>query len=95
MMRARGYGRSTDSKIKKWWIVLLIAVVALAAVLCFALSGKARRGIQSEEVAQEVVVKDTLYRFGLPIEYFTVKHDTVAPRQTLAELLMEHGLTAS
>ena len=95
MMRTRGYGRSTDSKIKKWWIVLLIAVVALAVVLWFALSGKARRGIQSEEVAQEVVVKDTLYRFGLPIEYFTVKHDTVAPRQTLAELLMEHGLTAS
>ena len=36
---------------------------------------------------------DTVYRYGLPIEYFAVRHDTVAPRQTLAELLMGYGLT--
>ena len=95
MMRRYGYRRSASNKIKSWWIVLLIAVVALAAVLFLVLSGRERRTAQFEESPQEVVVKDTLYRYGLPIEYFSVLHDTVAPHQTLAELLMENGLTAS
>ena len=94
MMRY-GYRRSAGNKIKSWWIVLLIAVVALAAVLFLVLSGRERRTAQFEESPQEVVVKDTLYRYGLPIEYFSVLYDTVAPHQTLAELLMENGLTAS
>lgn len=95
MMGRHSYRRSADNKFKGWRIVLLIAVVALAVVLFFVLSGKGRRSAQAEEFPQEVTVKDTLYRFGLPIEYFSVHHDTVAPHQTLAELLMEHGLTAS
>ena len=95
MMRRYGYRRSAGNKIKSWWIVLLIAVVALAAVLFLVLSGSERRTAQFEESPQEVVVKDTLYRYGLPIEYFSVLYDTVAPHQTLAELLMENGLTAS
>lgn len=95
MMRRYGYRRSAGNKIKSWWIVLLIAVVALAAVLFLVLSGRERRTAQFEESPQEVVVKDTLYRYGLPIEYFSVLYDTVAPHQTLAELLMENGLTAS
>lgn len=95
MIRRYGYRRSAGNKIKSWWIVLLIAVVALAAVLFLVLSGRERRTAQFEESPQEVVVKDTLYRYGLPIEYFSVLYDTVAPHQTLAELLMENGLTAS
>jgi murein DD-endopeptidase MepM/ murein hydrolase activator NlpD len=95
MMSGYGYRRSAGNKIKSWWIVLLIAVVALAAVLFLVLSGRERRTAQFEESPQEVVVKDTLYRYGLPIEYFSVLYDTVAPHQTLAELLMENGLTAS
>ena len=95
MIRRYGYRRSAGNKIKSWWIVLLIAVVALAAVLFLVLSGRERRTAQFEESPQEVVVKDTLYRYGLPIEYFSVSYDTVAPHQTLAELLMENGLTAS
>ena len=95
MMSGYGYRRSAGNKIKSWWIVLLIAVVALAAVLFLVLSGRERRTAQFEESPQEVVVKDTLYRYGLPIEYFSVSYDTVAPHQTLAELLMENGLTAS
>ena len=95
MIRRYGYRRSAGNKIKGWWIVLLIAVVALAAVLFLVLTGRERRTAQFEESPQEVVVKDTLYRYGLPIEYFSVLYDTVAPHQTLAELLMENGLTAS
>ena len=84
----------TSKNIRLRWAV----AIAIASVLCIglwlALSGKSRKA-QHEEVTEEIIVKDTLYRFGLPIEYFTIKHDTVAPRQTLADLLMEHGLTAS
>ena len=70
-------------------------VATLIVGLWIALSGKKRKTELSVEASVEEVVEDTVYRFGLPIEYFDVKHDTVAPRQTLAELLMEHGLSAS
>ena len=70
-------------------------VAALIVGLWIALSGKKRKTELPVEASVEEVVEDTVYRFGLPIEYFDVKHDTVAPRQTLAELLMEHGLSAS
>lgn len=96
MMDRRGYRRYADTRIKGWKTFLLIAAaIAIIVGLWFALSGRWRCVISSEETAQEVVVKDTLYRYGLPIEYFTVKPDTVAPNQTLAELLMDFGLTAS
>lgn len=35
---------------------------------------------------------ETQIKYGLPIDQFFVKYDTVQPRQTLAELLMRHGL---
>jgi hypothetical protein len=44
--------------------------------------------------ADTVAVKDTLYKYGLPIEEFTVKNDTIRPKQTLAEVLMNYGLSA-
>ena len=46
-----------------------------------------------EPAADTIVVVDTLYKYGLPIEYFDVRYDTVSPNQTLAELLMRCGLT--
>lgn len=54
-----------------------------------------RNRTQLEEVPVEAVHKDTVYIYGLPIEYFTLRYDTIAPRQTLAELLMGYGLTSS
>lgn len=54
-----------------------------------------RNRTQLEEVPVEAVRKDTVYKYGLPIEYFTLRYDTIAPRQTLAELLMGYGLTSS
>ena len=87
--------RTTNRNIQLRWAV----AIAIAAVLCIGLwltlSGKSRKAQHEEMSAEEVIVKDTLYRYGLPIEYFAITHDTVAPRQTLADLLMEHGLTAS
>ena len=87
--------RTTNRNIQLRWAV----AIAIASVLCIGLwltlSGKSRKAQHEEMSAEEVIVKDTLYRYGLPIEYFAITHDTVAPRQTLADLLMEHGLTAS
>mgnify|MGYP003291588147 CR=1 FL=1 len=87
--------RTSNKNIRQRWAV----AIAIAAVLCIGLwltlSGKNRKAQHEEMSAEEVIVKDTLYRYGLPIEYFAITHDTVAPRQTLADLLMEHGLTAS
>lgn len=86
--------RTTNRKIQLRWAV----AIAIAAVLCIglwlALSNKNRQA-QPEDTTLEETVKDTLYRYGLPIEYFTAKHDTVAPGQTLAELLMDFGLSTS
>ena len=79
--------RTTNRNIQLRWAV----AIAIAAVLCIGLwltlSGKSRKAHHEEVSAEEVIVKDTLYRYGLPIEYFAITHDTVAPRQTLADLL--------
>lgn len=68
--------------------ILLAAGIAATLVI---------RGVQTETAdhAEEVIVKDTIYKYGLPIEEYVVTNDTVRPRQTLAELLMGYGLTAS
>ena len=94
-MRGYGYGQSKNLLSKRGWIIVASVVAALIVGLWIALSGKKRKTELPVEASVEEVVEDTVYRFGLPIEYFDVKHDTVAPRQTLAELLMEHGLSAS
>lgn len=47
---------------------------------------------QPEEPVEEV--RDTVKKYGLPIELFNVRYDTLRPRQTLAELLNGFGFTA-
>ena len=89
------YRRSSSKGTKRRWIVSSLIVAVLAVGVCLFLFGVCRRGITTEDVSSEVIVKDTIYRYGLPIEYFGVRHDTVAPHQTLAELLMDCGISAS
>lgn len=75
------------------WTVLVIVMLALAAI---AVIGRVRsvRGAGVELSADTLSVMDTVYRFGLPIELYHVTHDTIAPRQTLAEVLMAYGLSS-
>ena len=87
--------RRTNNHTGKRRIVVLSTIAVLAVGLLVALLCTRDRGAVAENVAEEPVVVDTVYKYGLPIEYFTVRHDTVAPRQTLAELLMDYGLTAA
>ena len=71
-------------------VAVVLGIGSWLTLRSIILEGKA-----PEESDAEHVAVDTLYRYGLPIEYFAIAYDTVAPHQTLAELLMEHGLTAS
>lgn len=91
----RGSYGYTDRKARRRRIIIWSAVVMLAVGVLVLLLYVGRNRTQLEEVPVEAVRKDTVYKYGLPIEYFTLRYDTIAPRQTLAELLMGYGLTSS
>lgn len=93
MMGRRNY-RNNNRNIAKRWAMAVAIAAAVCIGLWLALDRTGHKGSAPEEVSAEVVPVDTVYRYGLPIEYFAVRYDTVTPRQTLADLLMEHGLTA-
>lgn len=94
-MGRRRYRRATNRRIIGWWIGVLLVCVVVVVGLWISLSCKERSQGEAENVSDTAVIEDTVYRYGLPIEHFRVLYDTVAPRQTLAELLMDYGLTAS
>lgn len=70
-------------------IFLLVAILGIALLRCN--TGSAG---DCTETDSSVIKRDTLYRYGLPIELFAAKYDTIRPRQTLAEVLMAYGLSA-
>ena len=76
-------------------IALLTAAILIAAVFgIFIIKQRDRSDKQKTETMDSIAIKDTIYKYGLPIEYFHVKNDTIQPRQTLAEVLMNYGLSA-
>lgn len=91
----RGSYGYIDRKAKRRRIVIWSAVMVLAVGTLALLLTTGRKGTQLLGTDVEVAPKDTVYKYGLPIECFALHHDTVAPRQTLAELLMDYGLTSS
>lgn len=94
MVRSR-YKQEGYKNTNKRWIVVLSIVVILVVGLWLFLSGVGRRGVVQEDDLVELEPKDTIYRYGLPIESFSIRYDTVAPHQTLTQLLMGYGLSAS
>lgn len=93
-MRLTKFKRTNDKKRQRAAILAISAALAIAALIAGSLC-LSRKSTPHQEVLQEAVAEDTIYRYGLPIEHFSVRYDTVAPRQTLAELLMGYGLTAA
>ena len=76
-------------------ILIAAAIVFIGIVLTITFSKRSRTSAsEAEVVADTIIVKDTIYKYGLPIEEFTIKNDTVQPRQTLAEILMGYGLSS-
>lgn len=70
-------------------IFLIVAILGIVLLRCN--TGSAG---DCTETDSTVIKRDTLYRYGLPIELFAAKYDTIRPRQTLAEVLMAYGLSA-
>lgn len=74
------------------------AVLALFATVAFTFgcAGKADGNASTGEAVQdEEVVKEVVMKYGLPIEEFYVKYDTIATGQTIAELLYGFGFNAN
>ena len=77
--------------------ILIIIIIAIAAILAITYFATIKVSIQQHN--DTIAEADTIHapitiKYGLPIDSFTVKYDTVRPRQTIAELLMELGLSA-
>lgn len=71
------------------------AVVLLAAVVAFLLwRGAASPADEQIVPADSVSVAMPVLKYGLPIEQYNVRYDTLRPRQTLAEVLFSFGFTA-
>lgn len=75
---------------------LLTNTIIIAALQTMMLTGCDKPAKNQEEAVSTdtVEVKDTVMKYGLPIELYNVSYDTVKPHQTLAGLLTKHGLTA-
>lgn len=94
-MRRRRYRRPSDNNSKR--LIILIAALLLVGIgITSLVLWRSRRPADdaAATVADTLVVKDTLYKYGLPIEEYQVVHDTIQLRQTLAEVLMSYGLSA-
>ena len=95
-MRKRKFKRyDKNPSHKRTTIILCILAILLAgiAAVIFPRIRNQHNGTDTE-TTDTIVVKDTIYKYGLPIEEFAVKNDTIRPRQTLAEVLMDYGLSA-
>lgn len=72
-----------------------LAVALLAAVVTFLLwRGTALPAEEQVAPADSVSVAMPVLKYGLPIEQYNVRYDTLRPRQTLAEVLFSFGFTA-
>ncbi len=71
------------------------AAALLAAVVAFLLwRGTASPAEEQVVPADSVSVAMPVLKYGLPIEQYNVRYDTLRPRQTLAEVLFSFGFTA-
>ena len=87
--------KSTTSHHNKKTILIAAVIVLIGIILTIVLSSRNRTATNGADAAADtLVVKDTIYKYGLPIEEFSIKHDTIQAGQTLAEVLMDYGLSA-
>lgn len=78
-------------------IAITAIAVAAAAGLSLAFITKEEKTagkLQAETVEDTVPPAPAVMKYGLPIEEFIVRYDTVKPRETLAEVLFGFGFSA-
>lgn len=88
------YTRQGVGKRKLLMVVAAILIVVGGIALVAVNRSQKTKGNGMEVVADSVQMRDVVYKYGLPIEEFVVKHDTIKPGETLAKVLMDYGLTA-
>lgn len=88
------YTRQGVGKRKLLMVVAAILIVVGGIALVAVNRSQKTKGNGMEVVADSVQMRDVVYKYGLPIEEFVVKHDTIKSGETLAKVLMDYGLTA-
>ena len=78
--------------VKKYFFPSFLVFLFVCLLSAGCASGEKRDAV--EQATDTLVVKDTVFKYGLPIEQYAVRYDTLSPRQTLAELLYNFGFTA-
>jgi murein DD-endopeptidase MepM/ murein hydrolase activator NlpD len=73
------------------YIGLLLVSLSLFIVAC----GGSQNGKSEDATADSLVHKDTVWKYGLPIEEYSVEYDTIRQGQVLAEMLLNFGMTAT
>ncbi len=79
---------------KRLFIALVLVLAAVGAALVVFVPSTHKVAHDSLSPDTIVLHHDTLKKYGLPIEFFDVKYDTLRPRRTLADLLHGLGFTA-
>ena len=74
---------------------IAVAVAALMYIIFFLPGGKSEEnGNDTAAAADSTVIAAPIMKYGLPIENYIVKNDTLQPRETLADILYRLGFTA-
>lgn len=74
---------------------IAVAVAALMYIIFFLPGGKSEEnGSNTTAAADSTVIAAPIMKYGLPIENYIVKNDTLQPRETLADILYRLGFTA-
>ena len=76
-------------------IAIATIAIVIAALLFFISTGKSNRTDESEIAENDTIAApQPVLKYGMPIEEYVVKYDTLRPRQTLADVLYRFGFNA-
>ncbi len=78
---------------KKTVIAILILTATIITVLSI-INRNSNTDLQQEETAEQPTEPVKIFKYGLPIDDYTITYDTIDPNQTLAEVLNGFGFTA-
>lgn len=74
---------------------IAVVIAALMYIIFFLPGGKSEEnGSNTTASADSTVIAAPIMKYGLPIENYIVKNDTLQPRETLADILYRLGFTA-
>ena len=72
--------------------IIIFVITAITTLLLFSIGENKKQGEEESTLECEEPVKN--FKYGLPIDDYTVAYDTIRPGQTLAEILHGLGFTA-